>query len=150
MHWLTLFLPDSSGFAAAAALWTGLFGSFCFLWALWLQVRLRRFQRRTKLEMATADLAKGFKKALLTGAAQGAVVLKAQGREQQYYGDGKALYESCLASPTADKVIRAVASLVETGASFALSVPGSNCDLILRGVPVAGRAVLYLEGAITV
>src|SRR5262249_6416771 len=92
-----------------------------------------------------ADLARSFKKALLTGAAQGAVVLKGPGRDQQYYGEGKALYESCLESPKAGKVIRAVANLIDARTPFALSVPCGSCDLILRGVPVAGRAVLYFH-----
>src|SRR5690242_15708975 len=60
-------------------------------WALCSQAKLRNFKRRTKIDLAAADLARNFKKALLTGAAQGAVVLKAHGREQQYYGEGKAL-----------------------------------------------------------
>jgi hypothetical protein len=67
--------------------------------AAWLQVRLRNFQRRAKMDLVAADLAKSFKKALLTGAAEGAVVLKSRGREQQYYGEGKALYDSCLDGP---------------------------------------------------
>ena len=115
------------------------------LWSLWLQAKLRNFKRRARKDIAAADLAKSFKKALLTGAAQGAVVLKVAGREPQYYGEGKALYESCLESPKAGKVTRAVAALVEGGTLFALSVPCGNCDLILRGVPVAGRAVLYFH-----
>jgi len=61
----------------------GLTASISFLWAAWLQVRLRNFQRRAKMDLVAADLAKSFKKALLTGAAEGAVVLKSRGREQQ-------------------------------------------------------------------
>ena len=123
----------------------GLVGLLSFCWAIWLMVRLRNFRRRAKMDLAAADLAKGFKKALLAGAAQGAVVLKSVGRDQKYYGEGKALYEACLDSPKASKVIRAVARLIDDGAPFALSVPCGKCDLILRGVPVAGRAVLYFH-----
>ena len=123
----------------------GLTASISFLWAVWLQVRLRNFQRRAKMDLVAADLAKSFKKALLTGAAEGAVVLKSRGREQQYYGEGKALYEICLESSKTGQVSRAVAALVEAGTPFALSVPCGHCDLILRGVPVAGRAVLYFH-----
>jgi len=127
------------------ALGAGLAGGLSFLWALSLKVRLYALKRRTRKDMAAADLAKNFKKALLTGAAQGAVVLKAGSREQLYYGEGKALYESCLAGAKAGKVTRAVAHLMEDGTPFALSVPAGPCNLILRGVPVAGRAVLYFH-----
>src|SRR4029079_19050056 len=84
-------------------------GLLSFCWAIWLMAKLRNFKRRAKMDMTAADLAKGFKKALLAGAAQGAVVLKSAGRDQQYYGEGKALYETCLNSPKASRVIRAVA-----------------------------------------
>ena len=57
MHWLALLLPDSSSMSAAVALWAGLIGALSFLWALWLQTRLRSFKRRAKLEMVTAALA---------------------------------------------------------------------------------------------
>ena len=127
------------------ALFAGLIGLVSSLWGLWLQAKLRHFKHRAKMDLAAADLARSFKKALLTGAAEGAVVLKARGREQQYYGEGKALYESCLASPKSSNVTRALASLIEAGTPFALSVPCGHCDLILRGVPVAGRAVLYFH-----
>lgn len=136
---------ESDGLSAATALCAGTAALFCILWALCLQAKLRDFKRRAKKDMAAADLARSFKKALLTGAAQGAVVLKAQGREPQYYGEGKALYADCLRSPKAAKVSRAISALVEAGTPFALSVPGGACDLILRGVPVAGRAVLYFH-----
>jgi len=129
----------------ALALCAGMAGIFSSCWSLWLMTRLRCLRRRTQMDMAAAELATGFKKALLTGAAEGAVVLKAGGREQQYYGEGKALYDSCLAGPKAGKVTRAIASLIEDGTPFALSVPAGPCGLILRGVPVAGRAVLYFH-----
>src|SRR5690348_6417852 len=112
----------------------GIFSSCC---ALCLVARLRSFKHRTKRDMAAVELAKNFKEALLAGAAQGAVVLKAGGREQQYYGEGKALYESCLAGPKAGKVARAIASLMEDGTPFALSAPAGPYNLIMRGVPVA-------------
>jgi PAS domain-containing protein len=127
------------------ALVTSLIGLSSLFWALCSRAKLRDVKRRTKIDMAAADLARSFKKALLTGAAQGAVVLKAPGREQQYYGEGKALYDSSLNSPKAAKVTRAVSALVEAGTPFVLSIPCGNCDLILRGVPVAGRAVLYFH-----
>jgi PAS domain-containing protein len=134
---------------SSVALFAGLIGLVSFLWGLWLQAKLRNFTHRAKMDLAAADLTRSFKKALLTGAAEGAVVLKVRGREQQYYGEGKALYESCLASPKSGNVTRAVASLIEAGTPFALSVPCGHCDLILRGVPVAGRAVLYFHIACT-
>lgn len=135
---------SGSDSALALALCAAMIGLFSSCWALWLAVRLRSFKRRSRMDMAAAELSRSFKKALLAGAAQGAVVLKTGGREQQYYGEGKVLYESCLAGPKAGKVTRAIASLVEDGTPFALSVPGPY-NLILRGVPVAGRAVLYFH-----
>jgi PAS domain-containing protein len=137
-------IADSDG-ALVLALCAAMIGIFSSCWALWLVARLHSFKRRIKMDKAAADLAKSFKKALLAGAAQGAVVLKASGREQQYYGEGKSLYESCLAGAKAGKVSRAVASLMEDGTPFALSVPAGPHNLILRGVPVAGRAVLYFH-----
>ena len=139
-------VPDTvSDGAFSLALCAGMAGIFSSCWSLWLMARLRGLRRRTKLDMAAADLAKSFKKALLTGAAQGAVVLKVNGREQQYYGEGKALYDSCLAGPKSGKVAKAIASLIDDGTPFALSVPHGQCSLILRGVPVGGRAVLYFH-----
>ena len=137
--------PESASVCAALALCAGIVAMFASLWSLWLQAKLRHFKHRAKRDMAAAELARSFKKALLTGAAQGAVVLEAAGRDQQYYGEGKVLFESCLESHHAAKVTRAVDALVEAGTPFALSVPCGNCDLILRGVPVAGRAVLYFH-----
>jgi len=137
--------PESSGVCAGLALCAGLVAMFSSLWSLWLQAKLRHFKHRAKQDMAAAELTRSFKKALLTGAAQGAVVLKAPGRDQQYFGEGKVLYETCLESTKAGHVSHAVAALVEAGTPFALSVPCGNCDLILRGVPVAGRAVLYFH-----
>ena len=128
---------DGAFILALCAGTAGFFSSCC---SLCLLTKLRSLRRRTKMDMAATDLAKSFKKALLASAAQGAVVLKAGGRDQQYYGEGKALYDSCLTGPEAGKVARAVAGLMEDGTPFALSVPSG---LTLRGVPVAGRAVLY-------
>jgi hypothetical protein len=86
------FFPNCT--PSGVALFASLIGSISLLWGLWLQAKLRHFKHRAKMDLAAADLARSFKKALLTGAAEGAVVLKARGREQQYYGEGKALYES--------------------------------------------------------
>ena len=137
-------LPDL-GISPALALFAGLVAIGSSLWSLWLHAKLRNFRHRARKDIAAAELSRSFKKALLMGAAQGAVVLKTSGRDPQYYGEGKALYESCLESPRAGKVTRAVAALVEAGTPFAISVPCGNYDLILRGVPVAGRAVLYFH-----
>jgi PAS domain-containing protein len=131
--------------SSSVALSFGLAGSFCILWALWLQVQLRSLKRRIKRDLAAASLARDFKRALLAGAAQGAVVLAAGGREQQYYGEGRALYESSLASAKSGRVREVITDLTEHGTPFALSVPSGKGSLILRGVPVAGRAVLYFH-----
>src|SRR6185503_10305607 len=139
MPQLPAIAPDIAGMVGGSladcvpssfTLLAGLTASISFLWAAWLQVRLRNFQRRAKMDLVAADLAKSFKKALLTGAAEGAVVLKSRGREQQYYGEGKALYDICLESSKTGQVSRAVAALVEAGTPFALSVPCGHCDLI--------------------
>src|SRR4029079_11409482 len=96
--------PESASVCAALALCAGIVAMFASLWSLWLQAKLRHFKHRAKRDMAAAELARSFKKALLTGAAQWAVLLKAPGRDQQYFGEGKVLYETCLESTKAGHV----------------------------------------------
>jgi PAS domain-containing protein len=48
-------------------------------------------------------------------------------------------------SPQANKAIRAIDVLAEQGTSFTLSVPAGDGGLSLRGLPVAGRVVIYLH-----
>jgi len=130
---------------AAFTVSTALIGSFSLVSACWMHARLRNFKYRAKLEAATAEVARNFREALLTGAAQGVVVLRNGEQERQYFGEGKTLYEACMDSPQAGKAIRAIDILTEDGASFALSVPAHDGKLTLRGMPVGGRAVLYLD-----
>jgi PAS domain-containing protein len=90
-------------------------------------------------------MAQSFREALLTGAAQGVVVLRGADQDRQYFGEGRALYESCMDSAQAGKAIRAIDGLVEEGTPFALTVCRDEGNLTLRGTPVAGRAVLYIN-----
>jgi PAS domain-containing protein len=73
------------------------------------------------------------------------VVLRGGDQERQYFGYGRTLYESCMDSPQAGKAIRAIDGLAEEGAPFALTVRADEGSLTLRGMPVAGRAVLYIN-----
>lgn len=130
---------------AAFTLSTGLIGFFCVMWACWMHVRLRDLRQVAEMDRATADVAQSFREALLAGAAEGVVVLRGGEQERQYFGEGRALYESCMDSPQAGKAIRAIDGLAEEGEPFTLTVRAEEGDLTLRGLPVAGRAVLYIN-----
>lgn len=130
---------------AAFTLSTALIGLFCVIWGCWMHVRLRSLRQVAEMDRATAEVAQSFREALLTGAAQGVVVLRGGDQERQYFGEGRALYEICMDSPQAGKAIRAIDSLAEEGAPFALSIRADEGNLTLRGMPVAGRAVLYIN-----
>jgi PAS domain-containing protein len=130
---------------AAFTLSTALIGIFCVIWGCWMHARLRNLRQQAQTDRATADVAQSFREALLTGAAQGVVVLRGGDQERQYFGDGRTLYESCMDSPQAGKAIRAIDGLAEEGTPFALAVRADEGSLTLRGMPVAGRAVLYIN-----
>jgi PAS domain-containing protein len=130
---------------AAFAVSTGLIGFFCIFSTCWIHARFRNFKERARQDIAAADVALYFREALLTGAADGVVILRNGEQEREYYGEGKALYEACMESPQANKAIRAIDVLAEQGTSFTLSVPAGDGGLSLRGLPVAGRVVIYLH-----
>jgi len=71
-------------------------------------------------------------------------VLEGAGRDQQYYGEGKVLFESCLESHHAAKVTRAVDALVEAGTPFALSVVGVA---LLAVAGWLGAHMVFVHGA---
>jgi len=143
--------PPVSGDCTVAAftLSTALIGIFCVIWGCWMHVRLRNLRQVAAMDRATAEVAQSFREALLGGAAQGVVVLRGADQERQYFGKGRALYESCMDSPQAGKAIRAIDGLAEEGAPFALTVRADEGNLTLRGMPVAGRAVLYIDREVT-
>jgi len=130
---------------AAFTLSTALIGLFCVIWSCWMHVRLRNLRQVAQTDRATAEMAQSFREALLTGAAQGVVVLRGADQDRQYFGEGRVLYESCMDSAQAGKAIRAIDGLVEEGTPFALTVRCDEGNLTLRGTPVAGRAVLYVN-----
>lgn len=130
---------------AAFTLSTALIGLFCVIWACWMHVRLRNLRRIAEMDRTTADVVQSFREALLTGAAEGVVVLRSGDQERQYFGEGRALYESCMDCPQAGKAIRAIDALAEAGEPFVLTVHTDEGNLTLRGLPVAGRAVLYIN-----
>ena len=134
---------------AAFTLSTALVGTFCVIWGCWMHVRLRTLRQMSEMDRATAEVAQSFREALLTGAAQGVVVLRGGDQERLYFGEGRALYEVCMDSPQAGKAIRAIDGLAEEGAPFALTVRTDEGNLTLRGMPVAGRAVLYIDREVT-
>ena len=138
--------PNSGDCTVAAfAVSTGLIGLVCIFSTCWIHARLRSLRDRAKHDIAAADVALYFREALLTGATDGVVVLRNGEQERQYYGEGKALYEACMESPLASRAMRAIDVLAEQGTSFALSLPADEGGLTLRGLPVAGRAVIYLH-----
>jgi PAS domain-containing protein len=138
--------PDGSDCTVAAfAVSTSLIGLFCIFSTCWIHARFRNFKERAKQDIAAADVALYFREALLTGAAEGVVILRNGEQERQYFGEGKALYEACMESPQANRAMRAIDVLTEQGTSFAFSVPAGDGGLTLRGLPVAGRAVIYLH-----
>jgi len=136
---------NGDGTVAAFTLSTALIGSFCLLWGCWMHVRLRNLRQVFEIERATAEVAQSFRGALLGGAIQGVVVLRGGDMDREYFGEGRALYESCMDNPQAGKVIRAIDGLVEEGTPFTLQLHTYEGNLALRGMPVAGRAVLYIR-----
>lgn len=130
---------------AAFTLSTALIGIFCVLWGSWMHVRMRNLRHVSAADRATADMAQTFREALLSGAAQGVVVLRGSDQDRQYFGEGRMLYESCMDCPQAGKAIRAIDGLAEEGTPFTLSLRTEEGNLMLRGIPVAGRAVLYIN-----
>lgn len=129
---------------AAFALSTGVIGFVSICWACWMHVRLRDSRHRMKLELANAQLGREFREALLDGAAQGTALLRGEGEERQFFGRGRELFENFIGSVEARQAIRAVDALTEDGAPFAMRVHGDGGAIIARGLPVAGRAVVYL------
>ena len=136
---------NGDGTVAAFALSTALIGSFCILWGCWMHVRLRNLRQAVEMDRATAEVVQSFREALLGGAIQGVVVLRGGDMDREYFGEGRALYESCMDNPLAGKVIRAIDGLVEEGTPFTLQLHTYEGNLALRGLPVAGRAVLYIH-----
>jgi PAS domain-containing protein len=130
---------------AAFAVSTGLIGTFCVISACWMHARLRNLRYRAKLDSDVAEVAHSFREALLTSAADGVVVLRSGEQERQYFGEGKTLYDDCMDSPQAGLAVRAMDCLTEDGTSFVLSITVADEKLTLRGMPVAGRAVLYFH-----
>jgi PAS domain-containing protein len=130
---------------AAFAVSTGLIGLFCILSTCWIHARLRKFRHCARRDIAAGNAALYFREALLESAAQGVIVLRNGNQEREYYGEGKALYEACMASPQWGKLIRAIDTLAEAGTPFTVSLGADGGDLALRGAPVAGRAVLHLQ-----
>jgi len=130
---------------AAFAVSTGLIGLLCILSTCWIHAQLRKFRHRARLDVAAGNAALYFREALLESAAQGVIVLRNGNQEREYYGEGKALYEACMASAQSGKLIRAIDTLADEGTPFTASLGADDGDLALRGAPVAGRAVLYLQ-----
>jgi PAS domain-containing protein len=124
---------------------TALIASFFILWSCWMHVRLRNLRQAVAADRAMAEVAQIFREALLGATVQGVVVFRGAEMERQYFGEGRILYESCMASPQAGKVIRMIDGLVEDGTPFALSLRTDEGNLALRGTPVAGRPVLYIN-----
>ncbi|HEX4270225.1 MAG TPA: PAS-domain containing protein [Rhizomicrobium sp.] len=117
----------------------------CIFLGSWMHVRMRKLRRVSATDRATAEVAQTFREALLAGSAQGVVVLRGSDQDRQYFGDGRALYESCMDCPQAGKAIRAIDGLAEEGTPFTLRLRTEEGNLTLRGTPVAGRAVLYID-----
>ncbi len=136
---------NGDGTVAAFTLSTALIGTFCILWGCWMHVRFRSLRQMIEMDRATAEVAQSFGEALLSSAIQGVVVLRGADAERQYFGEGRVLYESCMDSAHAGKVIRAIDDLAEEGAPFTLTLRTYEGNLVLRGMPVAGRAVLYVN-----
>ncbi|HSS14608.1 MAG TPA: PAS domain-containing protein, partial [Rhizomicrobium sp.] len=130
---------------AAFTLSTALIGTFCVLWGSWMHMRMRNLRHVSATDRATAEVAQNFREALLSGSAQGVVVLRGSDQDRQYFGEGRTLYESCMDCSQAGKAIRAIDGLAEEGTPFTLSLRTEEGNLMLRGMPVAGRAVLYIN-----
>src|SRR4051812_1681855 len=138
-------VTNSDHTVAAFAVSTALFGSICIALTCWALARLRNTKDRARVDRNAAEVARGFREALLAGAAEGVVVLRSGDRQRQFFGDGKLLYDACVDSPQTKKMVRAIDSLTEDGTAFTLPVHAHGGSLKVRGLPVAGRAVLYIH-----
>lgn len=135
---------------AAFAVSSAVVAGVSILWASIAHVRSSVHKRRMRQEIAYAKAEVAYRDALLGSGLQGIVVMKSEDQEREYYGNGRMLYELVLDSVEAPRLVKALDGLSEDGEPFALSVRAHNNVIALRGVPVAGRAVVYLcEQAIT-
>ena len=136
---------NGDGTVAAFTLSTALIGTFCIVWGCWAHARFRNLRQAFEMDRATNEVAQSFRDALVGTAVHGVVVLRGADMERQYFGEGRLLYESCMDSLQAGKVIRAIDGLMEEGTPFSLGLHTYEGHLALRGMPVAGRAVLYIN-----
>jgi len=137
MRWLPALIQHASALP--------LIGLFWLLGACGMLVIVRNLRRKSRCEKERTDMARHFREVLLAGAADGVVVMRNGDAERQYFAEGKSLYDACLESPGAGKVLRAVNDLTQDGQPFLLPLEAGGQEYILRGRPVAGRAILYFH-----
>jgi PAS domain-containing protein len=128
---------------AAFAVSTAIVGLISVSWAGWMHGRLSVFKARLRQHQARVDAARFFQEALVNGATEGVVLMRGGGQERQYMGNGKELLDCCMDSPQAGQILRALDRLSNDGTAFVLSARCAGDAVIMRGMPVAGRAVLY-------
>lgn len=130
---------------SAFALSAGLISLFYIFLVVRARSRLHFFKKMASMEIGSLRSTLLFREALLAEAGEGVVILRGEGREREFYGEGKALYEALMGSDHPANVIRAIDALAEQGTTFATSVSTGNTSLELRGRAVAGRAVIYIR-----
>ncbi|MDB5734365.1 MAG: sensory box protein [Alphaproteobacteria bacterium] len=133
----------SDNTVAAFAVSTAIVGFLSVSWAGWMHGRLGRLKARMRRDHAKADAARFFQEALVNGATEGIVLMRGAGQERQYMGGGKDLLDACMDSPQAGQILRALDRLANDGTAFVLTARCAGDAVIMRGMPVAGRAVLY-------
>lgn len=133
----------SDNTVAAFAVSTAIVGLICIGWAGWMHGRLGRLRARMRHEKAKASATRFFQEALVNNATEGVVLMRGAGHEREYMGSGKDLLEACMDSPQASQILRALDRLTNDGTAFVLTARCAGDAVIMRGMPVAGRAVLY-------
>ncbi len=112
-------------------------------WAFRLRAHLDQAELQTDLEKSRAEASAAFHNALLDNGLQGVVVNL--GPEQQYFGNGRALFELLMESPDAPRAMQALDGLVKDGTVFSLSARVPGGVLALRGAPIGKHTALYIS-----
>src|SRR3954470_14249511 len=129
-------------FLSAGALLTGL---VCVSWARRSHARASKFEMRARQARERAEATLRVYEALLNHGNQGIVVLNPPGEGRQYFAQGREMFEACIDHPESGRAVRAFDALVAKGTACSFRLPTPEGGLAVRGLPLAGRAVLYLQ-----
>lgn len=131
--------------AAAFAASSGLITVICMYWACWAHARLSNLKILVRQLTAKTASALSWHRALIENSLQGVIMMRTATEEREYMGDGRELFDRVIDSAQAAQAIRAIDALTEKGTAFTLTIRTPLGQLVLRGRPVGGRAVVYIS-----